>query len=259
LVDFERNAQPGDGRRAEEFDFATELQLLREFGSTEQGFSGAEDVFDEAAGELGGSGSGVAGVDEVREAEQLRFGIVNGDGEISGADEFIDDAVNGGEELLQILNGAGFFGNAIESGTESFGALALGDVAVDGVEGDGAAVDDERRSGDANVEQGAILTAALGFKSDIFAALQALDDPLGFQSAVGRKDQRVDGLAHELRGSVTEHPLKFPVHALGAEGGVDDENRVGRVLEELFEAVAAELGRILPIGFGGGGLDGIPG
>ena len=46
--------------------------------------------------------------------------------------ELVDDAVNGGEELLEILGGAGFFGNAIESGAESFGALALGDVAIDG-------------------------------------------------------------------------------------------------------------------------------
>lgn len=91
-----------------------------------------------------GSGGGLLLVDEVGEAEQLRFRIVNGDGEVAGAHEFIDDAVDGGEELLQVLGGAGLFGNAIEGGAESFGVFALRDVAIDVVEGGDFAIDDQR-------------------------------------------------------------------------------------------------------------------
>ena len=190
---------------------------------------------------LCGSGSGLLLVDEVGKAEQLRFRIVNGDGEIASAHEFVDDAVDGGEELLEILGGAGFFGDAIESGTESFGALALGDVAIDGVEGDGLAVDDQRSGGNGNVEQGSVLTAALGFEGDMFAALQALGDPFGFGGAIGREDELVDGFAQDLRRGIAEHALKLLVDALRAEGGVDDDERVGRVLKELFEILAADV------------------
>ena len=104
----------------------------------------------------------------------MRFGIVNGDGEVAGAHEFIDDAMDGGEELLQILGCAGLFGDAIEGGTESFGALALGDVAIDGGEGGGLAIDDQRCVGDGNIEQGTVFGKALGFESDGLAALEAL-------------------------------------------------------------------------------------
>ena len=169
----------GGGRG--EFDFAALLQFLREFRSAEQGFAGAQHVFDEAGGKFCGSGSGLLLVDEVGEAEQLRFRIVNGDGEVAGAHEFVDDAVDGGEELLQILRGAGFFGNAIESGAESFGALALGDVAIDGVEGGGLAIDDQRSGGNGNIEQGAVFAAALGFEGEAFAALRGIGRSIGLR------------------------------------------------------------------------------
>ena len=88
----------------------------------------------------------------------------------------------------------GFFGDAIESGVEGFGALAIGDVAIDEVEGGAAAVDDQGSGGEGNIQQGAIAVAALGFESELFAALQTLRDPVGFGGAIGRKDERVDGL-----------------------------------------------------------------
>ena len=166
--------------------------------------------------EFCGSGRGLLLIDEIGKAEKLGFGIVNGDGEVAGAHEFIDDAVDGGEELLEILGGAGFLGDAVESGAESFGALALGDVAIDGVEGDGLAVDDEGSGGNGNVEQAAVFAAALGFESEAFAALEALDDPLRFGGAIGGENEVVDGFAQNLDGGVTEHALKFLVDALGA-------------------------------------------
>ena len=48
MVDFERDAQPVKRGRSVEFYLPTLLQLVRELGSAEQGFAGAQDVFDEA-------------------------------------------------------------------------------------------------------------------------------------------------------------------------------------------------------------------
>ena len=183
-------------------------------------------VFDEAGARFCGSGSGLLLVDEVGEAEQLRFWVVNGDGKIAGAHEFIDDAMDGGEELLQVLGGAGLFGNAIEGGAESFGALALGDVAIDGGEGGGLAIDDQRRVGNGNIEQGAVFGKALGFESDGLAALEALHDPIGFGRAIRREDELVDGFAQNLRRGVAEQALKFLIDALRAKGTVGDDQRV---------------------------------
>src|ERR1700683_5148434 len=129
-------------RFSREFDFAPLLQLLREFGGAEQRFAGAQHVLDETGVEFCGSGSGFLLIHEVGEAEQLRFGIVNGDGKVAGTHEFVDDAVDGGEELLEILRGAGLLGEAIETGAESFGALALGNVVINGIEGSGASAND---------------------------------------------------------------------------------------------------------------------
>ena len=171
----------------------------------------------------------------------MRFRIVNGDGEVAGAHEFVDDAVDGGEELLQVLGGAGLFGNAIEGGAESFGALALGDVAIDGVEGGDFAIDDQRSGGNGNVEQGAILREALGFESDGLAALEALRDPMCFGGAIGREDDLIDRFAQDLRRGVAKQALKFLIDALDAEGIVGDDERVGRILKELFEILAADI------------------
>ena len=112
-------------------------------------------------------------VDEVRVAERLRFGILDDDGEVAGTHEFVDDAVDGGEELLEILRGAGFLGDAIESRAESFGALAAGNVAIVGVESIRAAGDDQGSGGDGDVDQGSVTAAALGFEGDLLAAQQA--------------------------------------------------------------------------------------
>src|SRR6267154_2303707 len=165
---------------------------------------------------------------------------MNGDGKVAGAHEFVDDAVNGGEELLKILCGAGFFGNAIESGAESFGTLALRDIAIYGVEGGGPAVDDKGGAGDRNVEQGSIFVAALGFESQAFGALQALHDPLRLGGPFWRKDQRINGLAQGLRGGVAEHALKLLVDAEYVETIVNDDERIGRALKNLFQELAAE-------------------
>ena len=113
MVDLERDSEPVERSGSVEFDFSALLHLLRELGSAEQGFAGAQNVFDEAGRWFCGSGSGLLLVHEVGEAEQLRFGIVDGDGEIAGAHEFVNDAVDGGEELLEILSGAGLLGDAI--------------------------------------------------------------------------------------------------------------------------------------------------
>src|SRR6266404_4209816 len=188
---------------------------------------GAQDVFDEAGGRFSGSGSGVLFIDEVGEGQQFGFLVVDDDGKIAGAHEFVDNTVDGGKKLLEILRGAGLFSDAIESGAEAFGAFALGNVAIDGVEGNGLAVDDQRSGGDANIEQGAVFTAALGFESEGFAALEALGDPLRFGRAIGRKNQLVDGVAQGLSGGVAKHALELLVDALRAERGVRDDDRVG--------------------------------
>src|SRR5580658_4567274 len=223
MVDLERDTQPVEREGSVEFDFSALLHLLGLLGSAEQGLAGAQYVLDEASPEFCRCGSRILLVDEVGEAEQLRFGIVDGDG-----------------ELLEVLGGAGLFGNAIESGAESFGALALGDVAIDGVEGDGLAVDDEGSGGNGNVEQGAVLTSALSFEGDVLAALEALGDPFGFGGALGGKNEVVDGFAEDLRGGVAEHALKLLIKALRAEGSIRNDERVGRVLKELFEILAAD-------------------
>src|ERR1700683_8385 len=241
MVDFEWNAQPIEWRLAGECDFAALLHLLRQFRSAEQGFAGSQDVFDETGGGLSGCGSGFLLVDEIGKADQLRFGIVNGDREVAGGHEFIDDAVGGGEELLACLRGAGLFGDAIESGAERFGALALRDVTIDGVEGDSLAADDQGRGGDGDVDQRFVMAAALGFESDLLAAPQASGSPIGFRGAVGRDYQRIDGLAHGLGCGITKHALELAVHALGAEGGIEYNGGIGRALEQLFEIPAAEI------------------
>src|SRR5207248_2075679 len=123
------------------------------FGGAEKRLADAEHVLDEAGGRLSGDGSGFFFVDKIGEGEELRFGVEDGDGKVAGADEFVDDAVDGGEELLEILYGAGFLGDAIKSGAESLGALAAGDVAIQGVEGGGATADDKGGGGNGNIEQ----------------------------------------------------------------------------------------------------------
>ena len=69
-------------------------------------------------------------VDEIGDGDGLRFRIVNHDEEIAGTHEFVDNAVDGGEELLEILGSAGFLGNAIESRAECFGTLAPGNIGM---------------------------------------------------------------------------------------------------------------------------------
>lgn len=73
---------------------------------------------------------------------------MNGDGEVAGESEFVDDGVNGGEELLQVLGGAGFFSDPVKGRAESFGALAFGDIAINRVKSLYLAIDNERGGGD---------------------------------------------------------------------------------------------------------------
>ena len=124
----------------------------------------------------------------------MRLGIVKSDGEITSGHEFVDDAVDGGEELLEVFRSASLLGDAIQSGTEIFGALTIGNVAIDEVEGGAAAVDDQGSGREGNIQQGSIAVAALGFESKLFAPLQALRDPVRFGGAIRGKDQRVNGL-----------------------------------------------------------------
>ena len=77
---------------------------------------------------------------------------MNGDGEIASRHEFIDDAVDGGKELLQIFGGAGFFCGAVERGVESFGALTIGNVAIDEVKAGATAIHNEGSGGNGNIE-----------------------------------------------------------------------------------------------------------
>ena len=70
---------------------------------------------------LSGDGSGFFFVDKIGEGEELRFGVEDGDGKVAGADEFVDDAVDGGEELLEILYGAGFLGDFFANCVQNFG------------------------------------------------------------------------------------------------------------------------------------------
>ena len=152
---------------------------------------------------------------------------MNGDRKIAGRHEFIDDAVDGGKELLQILSGAGFFRGTVESRVESFGALAIGNVAVDEVKASAAPVDQQGSGGNGNIEQSSIAVTALSFEANLFAALQALRDPVKFGSTLGRKNQRVDALRQDLIGGVAEQALKFAIHTLRAERSVDHKKSVG--------------------------------
>ena len=58
MVDLEWDAQPMKRRLAGELDFAASLHLLGYLRSAEQGFAGAQYVFDEAGGEFCGRRSG---------------------------------------------------------------------------------------------------------------------------------------------------------------------------------------------------------
>ena len=86
--------------------------------------------------------------------------------------------------------------------------------------------------------------AALSLKADLFAALQALRDPVKFGSTLGRKNQGVDTLRQNLIGGIAEKALKFAVHALCAERRVDHQKSVGRIFKKLFEELAAKVERI---------------
>ena len=92
------------------------------------------------------------------------------------------------------------------------------------------------------MRSGSVMVAALGFEGDLLAAPQTRGSPIGFGGAVGRNDQRVNGLAHRLRCGVAEHALELAVHALRTEGGIEDNEGVGRTLEQLFEVLTAEVG-----------------
>ena len=52
------------------------------------------------------------------------------------------------------------------------------------------------------------MAAALGFEGDLLATLQALLDPLGLGSAIRRKNQGIERLAHDLRGGVVARRLR---------------------------------------------------
>ena len=149
--------------------------------------------------------------------------------------------MDGGEKLLEILRGAGSFGDAVESRAQAFRALALGDIAIDGVESGGAAVNDERSAGKGNVEQGPIFAPPLSFQGEVLTAAEALDGPIEFHLASGWQNESFDGLAHDLRGGVPEQPLKFLVDAQGAERRVNNNERVGTRLKKLLEILTADL------------------
>src|SRR5580698_6876135 len=221
MIGAERNAQPVERWGRGQFDFAALLHLLDLLRSAEQRLPGAQNIFDEATGGAGGRGSRLPLVDEIGEGEQLRLRIVNGDGKIARRHEFVDDAVDGGKELLQILSGAGFFGDGKESGIQSLGALAIGDIAIDEVVGCTAAVDDQGSGGERDIEQGSVAVATLSFEGKRFATLQTLCDPLRFRGAIWGKNQGVDGLGQSLRFAVAEEALKLPIDALRAKRSVD--------------------------------------
>ena len=124
--------------------------------------------------------------------------------------------MHGGKELLEILRRACFFGNAIQSGAESFGAFAAGDIAIHSAEGGGAATDDQGSGGNRDVEQSPVAAAAFGLEGNLFAAL-----------------------------------------TLGPERIIDHDQSVGRLLEKLFEILAADTKRVVGIGcrrLGGRGM-----
>ena len=83
----------------------------------------------------------------------------------------------------------------------------------------------------------------------MLAALEALGDPFGLGGAIGGENQVADGFAQDLGGGVAEHALKFLIDTLRAEGSVGNDERVGRVLEELFEILAADAEGFFRAGF----------
>src|SRR2546428_14005708 len=78
----ERDAEPVEGRGPDELGLAAPLELLVQFGGGEQRLAGAQHVFGQALAESLRRKVRVDLVDEVRKAEQLAGGVVQGDVEV---------------------------------------------------------------------------------------------------------------------------------------------------------------------------------
>ena len=112
-----------------------------------------------------------------------------------------------GFEQAFALGGSGGQGDALllRNGGD---ALLFGDVARDFRHADDAARGvEDRRDGERNVDQPAVLAAAHGFEViDALAAADAGEDVVFLGLTIGR-DQDADRLADQLRGGVAEQPL----------------------------------------------------
>jgi hypothetical protein len=75
------------------------------------------------------------------------------------------------------------------------------------------------------------MVAALGFEGNLLAAPQTRRSPIRFGGAVGRNDERFNGLTHGLRCGVAKHALELAVDALRAEGGIEENGSVRRAFE----------------------------
>ena len=221
-VDLERNPHPVEGTRSIARHFAAVLHGLQHFGRGQQGLARADEIVGQSAAQLFGRWRGILFVDEIRKTEQLGGGIVERDVEIPRVHQLIDNGVHSGEKLLQVVGAAALLGDAIERRTERFHPLAVGDVAVAGVEARHFSVQQERRTRQGNIEQSTIFFSAPGFKGDALASRDCVGHPACLRQAVRRHHEILQTLTDSLGGWVIEHAGEGIVGPEHAMAGIHD-------------------------------------
>ncbi len=199
VVDFERNAHPVEGAGSVARHFAAVLHGLQHFGSRQQRFSCANEIVGQSAAQLLRRGRGILLIDEIRESEQIGGRIIERDVEVPRVHQLIDNAVHGGEELLQIVSAAALFGDPVERRTQRLHPLAIGDVVVSGIEARHLPIQQQRRARHGNIEQGSIFFSALRLQSDAFASGQRLRHPSRLRQTVGRHHEILQRLSYAPR------------------------------------------------------------
>ncbi len=99
----QRDAQPVDGCRADQFHFTALHQLFKNSGRGEQWLACPHYKVGEAAAKALGFRSGVLFIDEIWEAQQLGLRIVNRNIKIARIHHLTDDVVDGRVKLLEIF------------------------------------------------------------------------------------------------------------------------------------------------------------
>ena len=124
----QRDAKPIDGRTADEHDFTLIDEVLEDLGGGKDGFPRPEDVFCQSPSKFVGRRGRIEFINEVREAEILRLGVVERDIEIPHIHHFAQRRMDGGVQFVHVPYRTRLFRDLVKRKLECLAPPPFGDV-----------------------------------------------------------------------------------------------------------------------------------